>query len=117
MPISEDEWEQASERSDRSPENATTAVKADVAAFLNDHADQGFTLMEVTENVEAPVEDPSGRASGLRQRLKGFVVSTGKKQFVKYVLNQLVAEGHVETRVSTESGTETVYYRAATASE
>lgn len=113
MPLSDEQWTDLSQRSDRNPIHSGTQLKADIARFLDEHDDQAFTLTEVAENVDAPVGGTGGEASGLRDRVKRTVVSAGKKQLVKYVLNQLVAEGHVETRTRVAGGSETVYYRSA----
>lgn len=113
MPIPDEQWTDLPQSGDRNPVHSGTQLKADIAEFLHDHDDQGFTLTEVAENVDAPVGGAGGETGGLRQRVKRTVVSAGKKQLVKYFLNQLVAEGHVETRMRIDGGSETIYYRSA----
>src|SRR6056297_2360296 len=98
MPISEGEWNDAAPCSDRDPERSDTGFKADIVDFLTEHDDQAFTLAEIAENVDSRLgggDDPDG----IKDRVRDFVTTAGEKRLLKYFLNQLVAEGHVETRV------------------
>lgn len=110
MPISDADWKEAAEESPRNPVHSDS-MKADIAEFLNEHSDQGFSLTEIADNVDSPLGGGSN-SGNVRDKVKDLVASAGEKRMVKYFLNQLVAEGHVETRVRIEGDRETVYYRS-----
>jgi hypothetical protein len=113
MPVSEEEWEEAPEHSREDPANGS-GTKAAIATFLQNHSEQAFTLPEITENVELPVGN-GGENSGITGTLKTIAMSAGKKRVIRYFTNQLVAEGHVQTRILLRNGSERVYYRSTPA--
>jgi hypothetical protein len=110
MPISDEEWKEAAKESSANPVHSGT-MKSDIAEFLNEHSDQGFSLTEIADNVDSPLGGSKG-SGNVREKVKQFVTSAGEKRVVKYFLNQLVAEGHVETRIRNNGNSETVYYRS-----
>jgi hypothetical protein len=109
MPIDEDTWETVMERSQTNPTDAGSGIKADVARFLETHESQAFTLTEIDENVTVSQFDLGD--SGLKAKVGSLAKRAAKKQVIKHFANQLVAEGHVATRVELVGGSEKLYYR------
>jgi len=110
MPISDNEWKKALNSSREDPIRSDTSAKSDIARFLDKHSDQAFTLNEITENIDSPLSS-NGTADGAKAKVKGFLASAGEKRMTKYFLNQLVAEGHVKTKIVAKNNTEKIYYR------
>ncbi|WP_075936329.1 hypothetical protein [Halosegnis longus] len=111
MPISAAEWEEGNDVVQASPQS-NPAPSGAIHSFLTDHAEQAFTLIEIADNVDLPVGSTE-RGSGVVETVKAAVTGAGRKRVIKYFLNQLVAEGHVQTAVVVQNGNERVYYRAA----
>lgn len=113
MPIPASEWQDdGQDRAQTDPAADDAGLKSEIIAFLRDHPDQAFTTSEVAANVSSPLSS-GGSAGGIKGTIKDALVQTGEERVIKYFLNQLVAEGHVETRVLMRDATETVFYRAA----
>ena len=109
MPIDDEKWERVMDRSRTDPVDGDSGIKADVARFLADHEPQAFTLTEIDENVTVSQFDLGD--SGVKAKVGSFAKGMMKKQVIKHYLNQLVAEGHVSTKVALVGGSEKVYYR------
>jgi hypothetical protein len=109
MPIDDEKWATVMDRSQTDPVEGDSGIKADIARFLADHESQAFTLTEVDENVTVSQFDLGD--SGLKAKVGSLAKGAMKKQVVKHYLNQLVAEGHVATKVELVGGSEKLYYR------
>ena len=109
MPIDAEKWENVMERSQTNPIDAESGLKADIARFLESHESQAFTLTEIDDNVTVSQFDLGD--SGLKAKAGRLAKRAAKKQVIKHFVNQLVAEGHVATRVEMVGGSEKLYYR------